>query len=200
MPTTRQAVFKPPGGYVNFYLFIRMKKPELLLPVGNTESFFAAAEGGADAVYLGLRQFNARNRADNFTPTQLLALFREAKKRDIKVYLTLNTVIKNRELPELLDILHFLSGTTVSAIIIQDWGVYYLVKKHFPNITLHASTQMGFHNSAGTLFAGKSGFERVILARELTMPELQSISTKYSGSNSLIYSSGVINAFWILPA
>ncbi len=155
-----------------------MVKPELLLPVGNTESFFAAAEGGADAVYLGLRQFNARNRADNFTHDQFLALLREAKKRDIKVYLTLNTVIKNRELPELLDILHFLSKTTVSAIIIQDWGIYYFVKKHFPNLILHASTQMGFHNSAGTLFAGKAGFERVILARELTMPELQSISTQ----------------------
>lgn len=155
-----------------------MVKPELLLPVGNTESFFAAAEGGADAVYLGLRQFNARNRADNFTPGQFLALLCEAKKRDIKVYLTLNTVIKNRELPELLDILYFLSGTNVSALIIQDWGVYYLVKKYFPNLTLHASTQKGFHNSAGTLFARKAGFERVILARELTMPELQTISTQ----------------------
>jgi putative protease len=154
-----------------------MAKPELLLPVGNTESFFAAAESGADAVYLGLRQFNARNRADNFTHGQFLALLHEAKKRNIKVYLTLNTVIKNRELPELLDILHFLSGTTVSALIIQDWGVYYLVKKHFPNLILHASTQMGFHNSAGTSFARKVGFERVILARELTMSELQSIST-----------------------
>jgi len=128
-------------------------------------------------VYLGLRQFNARNRADNFTHDQFLALLNEAKKRDIKVYLTLNTVIKNRELPELLDILHFLSKTTITAIIIQDWGVYYLVKKHFPNLSLHASTQMGFHNSAGTSFAGKTGFERVILARELTKPELQSIST-----------------------
>jgi len=157
--------------------FPNMAKPELLLPVGNTESFFAAAEGGADAVYLGLRQFNARNRADNFTHDQFLPLLYEAKKRDIKVYLTLNTVIKNRELPELLDILHFLSKTTVAALIIQDWGVYYFVKKHFPNLSLHASTQMGFFNSAGTSFAGKAGFERVILARELTMSELQSIST-----------------------
>ena len=154
-----------------------MEKPELLLPVGNIESFFAAAEGGADAVYLGLRQFNARNRADNFTHDQFLALLYEAKRRNIKVYLTLNTVIKNRELPELLDILYFLSKTTVAALIIQDWGIYYLVKKHFPNLILHASTQMGFHNSAGTAFAKKAGFERVILARELTMSELQSIST-----------------------
>ena len=152
-------------------------KPELLLPVGNTESFFAAAEGGADAVYLGLRQFNARNRADNFTYNQFLALLNEAKKRDIKVYLTLNTVFKNRELPELLDILHFLSRTTVSALIIQDWGIYYFVKNHFPNLVLHASTQMGFHNSPGTLFAREANFERVILVRELTMHELQSIST-----------------------
>ena len=176
--------FKPLGGYSGFKPLggysgskpLGGYKPELLLPVGNTESFFAAAEGGADALYLGLKQFNARNRADNFTLIQFLALLREAKKRDIKVYLTLNTVIKNRELPELLNILHFLSKTTVAALIIQDWGIYYFVKKHFPNLSLHASTQMGFHNSPGTLFAGKAGFERVILARELTMPELQSIS------------------------
>jgi len=180
-----------------------MAKPELLIPVGNIESFFAAAEGGTDAVYLGLRQFNARNRADNFTHDQFLSLLHEAKKRNIKVYLTLNTVIKNRELPELLDILYFLSKTTVAALIIQDWGVYYLVKKHFPNLILHASTQMGFHNSAGTSFAVKTGFERVILARELTMPELQSVSTKknidleifihgalcYSFSGSCLFSS-----------
>lgn len=154
-----------------------MTRPELLMPVGNTESFFAAAEGGADAVYLGLRRFNARNRADNFTKSQLIALLNTAKEKNIKVYLTLNTVIKNQELHELLDVLHFLNQVSIDALIIQDWGVYYLVKKYFPNLKLHASTQMGFHNSSGTSFAGNKGFERVILARELTMLELISVNS-----------------------
>jgi putative protease len=153
-------------------------KPELLLPAGNTEAFFAAAEGGADAVYLGLQQFNARERADNFTYQQLLALLDEAEKRQMQVYLTLNTVIKNKELPELLDTLHALSQTSISAVIIQDWGVYNLINKHFQNLKVHGSTQMGNHNSLGAIYSEKRGFERVIFARELTEQELTAITRK----------------------
>jgi len=122
-----------------------MRKPELLLPVGNTEAFYAAVEGGADAVYLGLRHFNARNRAKNFMINQLQSILTESKKNGTKVYLTLNTLIKNSELPALLDVLHQVSQTSLSSIIIQDWGVYYLVRKFFHSIILHASTQMAFH-------------------------------------------------------
>ncbi|MCK4979274.1 MAG: U32 family peptidase, partial [Candidatus Delongbacteria bacterium] len=155
-----------------------MKKPELLLPVGNTEAFYAAVEGGADAIYLGLRYFNARNRAKNFTLNQLQSILAESKRTGTKVYLTLNTLIKNSELPELLDVLYQVSQTSLSSIIIQDWGVYYLVRKFFPDITLHASTQMAFHNSIGTEFAMRKNFERVIMARELTLEELKVISQK----------------------
>ncbi len=180
-----------------------MKKPELLLPVGNTEAFYAAAEAGADAVYLGLRNFNARGRAKNFAPNQLQSILKEAKQLNLKVYLTLNTLIKNSELPELLDTLYMISQTSISAVIIQDLGVYYLLSKFFPNITIHASTQMGFHNSVGADFAHKHKFERIILARELTWPELKKISDKskieleifthgalcYSFSGSCLFSS-----------
>jgi len=155
-----------------------MKKPELLLPVGNTEAFYAAIDGGADAIYLGLRNFNARNRAKNFTLKQLQSILTESQKKGIKVYLTLNTLIKNSELPELLDVLYQVSQTTLSSIIIQDWGTYYLAKKFFPNITLHASTQMAFHNSVGAEFAKRKNFERVIMARELTLEELRIIGSK----------------------
>ncbi len=155
-----------------------MKKPELLLPVGNTEAFYAALEGGADAIYLGLRHFNARNRAKNFTLNQLQSILAESKRTETKVYLTLNTLIKNSELPDLLDVLYQVSQTSLSSIIIQDWGVYYLVRKFFPNITLHASTQMAFHNSIGTEFAKRKNFERVIMSRELTLEELKMISRK----------------------
>lgn len=155
-----------------------MNKPELLLPVGNPEMFHAAVKGGADAVYLGLRQFNARGRASNFTTSQLLALLKIAKKNNIKVYLTLNTVIKNDELSDLLDTLNLIQKTGISAIIIQDWGVYYLVKKHFPKITVHASTQMAHHNSLGAIYCKEKNFERVVMARELTLPELKDIRKK----------------------
>ena len=148
-------------------------KPELLLPAGSIEAFFAAIEGGADAVYLGLNNFNARGRASNFNLSQLEQIIDIAEKNNIKIYLTLNTVIKNEELPELLDILFVLSKSNISAVIIQDWGVYYLIKKHFPQIKVHASTQMVNHNSAGAIFSEKHGFERIILARELLLNELQ---------------------------
>ncbi len=152
--------------------------PELLLPVGNAEAFYAAIEGGADAVYLGLKQFNARNRAKNFTIPQLLGLLDLAKKQGVQVYITLNTVIKNKELPELLDTLYLLSQLPISAVIIQDWGVYHLAKKHFPRLAIHASTQMGNHNSLGAKYAKQMGFERVIMARELTRQEVQDIQKR----------------------
>ena len=153
-------------------------KPELLLPVGTTESFYAALEGGADAVYLGLRKFNARGRAKNFTVNQLQSLLKEAGKNNLKVYVTLNTLIRNSELSELLDTLYILSQTTVNAVIIQDWGVYYLMKKFFPKLKIHASTQMKIHNSIGVNFLQEKGIERVILARELTLSELAEIKRK----------------------
>lgn len=155
-----------------------MNKPELLLPVGNPEMFHAAIKGGADAVYLGLRQFNARGRASNFTNSQLQALLKLAKKHKIKVYLTLNIVIKNEELSDLLDTLYLIQKTDISAIIIQDWGVYHLVKKYFPKITVHASTQMAHHNSLGAIYCQERGFERVVMARELTLPELKEVKKK----------------------
>jgi putative protease len=155
-----------------------MNKPELLLPAGNIEAFHAAVEGGADAVYLGLKNFNARERADNFTPAQFQTLLREAEKHQVQIYLTLNIVIRNDELPELLDVLYMLSQTDVSAIIIQDWGVYDLVRYHFPKLKVHASTQMGNHNSLGALYSDKLGFERVIFARELTTREINAIREK----------------------
>jgi putative protease len=180
-----------------------MQKTELLLPAGNIESFYAALEGGADAIYLGLKQFNARGRAKNFTTAQLPALVKEAKRRNVKLYITLNTVIKNSEIGELLDYLHFLTTTGISGIIIQDWGVYYIANRFFPKLTIHASTQLGIHNSLGTVFSEKLGFDRVVLARELTMHELQTISKKsrietevfihgalcYSFSGMCLYSS-----------
>lgn len=153
---------------------------ELLLPVGSVDSFRAAIKGGADAIYLGLKQFNARIRAANFNNEQLAAIIAEAHRHDVKIYITLNTVIKNKELPQLLDFLATLEANQVDAVIIQDWGVYWLAKKHFPKLALHASTQMANHNSIGVEHAAQAGFERCVLARELTMPELEEVAKKAS--------------------
>jgi putative protease len=179
------------------------KLPELLLPAGNIENLQAAIQGGADAIYLGVKSFNARGRAKNFTYQQLYSALQTAKKYGIKIYVTLNVVIKNREINELIETLHTLNQIKPDAIIIQDWGVYYIAKRFFPNIALHASTQMAIHNSQGVNYAAKLGFDRVIVARELTFPELRTISEKaqteielfihgalcYSFSGMCLYSS-----------
>lgn len=159
-------------------LNINNKKPELLLPVGKTESLYAAIEGGANAVYLGLKQFNARQRAANFSIAQLQTILNITKKNDVKVYITLNTLIKNWELKELLQTLFLLNQLNIDAIIIQDWSIPYFVQKYFHDLNIHASTQMANHNSAGAEFSKSAGFERVIFARELTMQEIQTIRAK----------------------
>lgn len=157
---------------------LMQKKPELLLPAGNTESFFAALQAGADAVYLGLSQFNARARASNFNHFQFISVLKEAKKHKVLVYVTLNTVIKNSEINSLIEYLHFLSETGADGIIIQDWGVYLIARKYFPRLKIHASTQMGVHNSLGTSHLAEKGFQRTVLARELTLKELKKVVEK----------------------
>lgn len=149
--------------------------PELLAPVGNTESFYAALNAGANAVFLGLQEFNARGRASNFTRPMLRLAVSKAHEKNVKVYVTLNTLIKNKEIDQLIDVLSFLNALRVDAIIIQDWGVYFIARKFFPKLVLHASTQMGNHNSVGANFAASKGIVRTVLARELTMPELEKI-------------------------
>jgi len=153
-------------------------KPELLAPVGNTESLYAALNAGANAVYLGLQEFNARGRANNFSRPLLRLAVKRAHEKNVKVYVTLNILIKNKELDQLLDVLSFFSAIQVDAIIIQDWGVYYLARKYFPKLVLHASTQMGNHNSIGVNYGASKGIVRSVLARELTMPELQLIAKR----------------------
>lgn len=155
-----------------------MYKPELLLPAGNTESFFAAISGGADAIYLGLKKFNARNRAKNFSFSDLPDAVNFAHSKNKKIYITLNTLIKNEEINELIEVLHILSQINIDAIIIQDLSILNLVNNFYKNLKIHASTQMAVHNSSGCNYFEKIGFERVILAREITGQELKHIVTK----------------------
>lgn len=155
-----------------------LKKPELLAPVGNTESLYAAINAGADAVFMGLQEFNARGRASNFTRPMVRLAIQKAHEKKIKVYITLNVLIKNKEIAQLIDVLGFLDSVKVDAIIIQDWGVFYIAKKYFSGLVIHASTQMGNHNSVGVNYGASKGIVRTVLARELTMPELEKIVLK----------------------
>ncbi len=155
-----------------------MFKPELLLPAGNIEAFHAAIEAGADAIYLGLKKFNARNRARNFLIQQLPTLIKKANEHEVKVFVTVNTVVKNNELPDLISFLHNLEQAGPYSIIVQDLGIVQIVRQYFPKLTVHASTQMNFHNSLGSKFAKRVGIKRIVLARELTQSEIRLIAKK----------------------
>ena len=171
------------------------KIPELLAPVGNTESFYAALNGGADAIYMGLQEFNARGRANNFTRPLLQLAVQKAHAKKVKVYITLNILVKNKEIDQLIDVLSFLNSLKVDAIIIQDWGVYFIARQFFPKLVLHASTQMGNHNSAGVNFAASKGMVRTVLARELTMPELEKIARESNAELELFVHGALCYSF-----
>ncbi len=151
------------------------KVPEILAPAGGREQFFAALQAGADAVFLGLKNFNARGRAANFTHDDLRELLPLARARGMKVLVTLNILLKDAELPTLIEDLLQLQFTGVDAVIVQDLGVARLIREQFPSLRLHASTQMAVHNKAGVLAAAALGFKRVVLARELTAQEIRKI-------------------------
>ncbi|MCQ2379284.1 MAG: DUF3656 domain-containing protein, partial [Victivallaceae bacterium] len=156
-----------------------MKNPiELLSPAGNAETALAAFDAGADAVYCGLGRFNARARAENFTPDTMAALVGFAHERGKKVYVTLNTLIYESELPELAELLAEISRICPDALIVQDLGVAEMARRYFPRLVLHASTQLGIHNSAGVEAARKLGFKRVILERQVSLDELEKIAEK----------------------
>lgn len=152
---------------------------ELLAPAGTLEAAIAALQYGADAIYLGLQDFSARADAGNFTPEELrtlLGLAHDDPRGPRKVYVTVNTLLREDEQPRLLELLQELSELHVDALIIQDWGVLQLVREHFPHFELHASTQLAIHDTHGAEAARRLGLSRVVLARELTIPEIARIS------------------------
>lgn len=156
----------------------KAEKPELLAPAGSLEAFFAAMEKGADAVYAGLKDFSARAKAKNFTLYQMEKMTGYAHSQQKKLYVTLNTLIKETELPLLVDTLASLEAIGADAVIIQDMAVARLAREFFPALPLHASTQMTVHNTAGVLQLAELGFERVVLARELHIDEISRIVAK----------------------
>jgi putative protease len=154
--------------------------PEILAPAGGREQFFAALNSGADAVFLGLKNFNARARAENFTTDDLRELMPIAKKHGMKVLVTLNILIKNSELKSLVETLSILEDIGVHAIIVQDAGLARICRTYFPELRMHASTQLAVHNADGVRSAIDMGFRRVVLARELTAIEIKKIRSAFT--------------------
>ncbi len=151
--------------------------PELLAPAGGFEAALTAFQYGADAVYLGLSHFSARADADNLTPDRLRLLLAYARSFSPRkrIYVTVNTLIQDTELPQLIETLDTLDDLAPDGVIVQDLGVARLIRDHFPRLELHASTQMAVHNVAGAVALRELGFSRVILARELTLEEIRQI-------------------------
>ena len=153
-----------------------MMKTELLAPAGDIESAYAALYYGADALYLGLKNFSARATATNFDEDQLNEITAYAHHLKRKVYITINTILQQNELPDLVKSLDLCSKCRVDAVILQDLGVAHLIKTEYPELQMHASTQMAVHNVEGALFLKNLGFSRVVLARELTLDEINKIA------------------------
>lgn len=151
------------------------KKIELLAPAGNAAAALAAFDAGADAVYAGMAKFNARERSENFSEKMLAGIVEYAHGIGRKVYITFNTIIKEDELAQAVDYLSILNSIRPDALIIQDLGILNIIREYFPKLKVHASTQMGFHNSAGLKLAGELGFSRVIMERQVTFGELRAI-------------------------
>ena len=148
---------------------------ELLAPAGNIEALNAAIGEGADAVYLGLKSFNARLRASNFAWNQFEAAVQSLHKIGKKIYVTVNTVIEESETERLYRFLEYLNRVKPDGIIVQDFAIARMCSEFFPEIELHASTQMNAQSAAAVNLLGKSGFKRVVVARELGFEEIKKI-------------------------
>lgn len=152
-----------------------MKKIELLAPAGSYEAFLAAANNGADAIYIAGKNFGARSYANNFTDNEILELIKYAHIRDVKVYVVINTIVFDNEWPELVSFLDFLYTSDVDALIVQDLGVLLYIKENYPSFIIHASTQMNIHISLQAQALKDFGVKRIVLAREVDLSSAKQI-------------------------
>lgn len=148
---------------------------ELLAPAGSMEALRAAVQNGANAVYLGVGPFNARQGARNFTVETLREAVQYAHVRGVAVHLTLNTLVSDRECPQAAELIRAAARAEVDAYIVQDLGILALCRQIAPHIPIHASTQMTIHSLDGVLQAASLGVSRVVLSRELPKEEIARI-------------------------
>ncbi|CAE6949708.1 peptidase U32 family protein [Vibrio sp. B1FLJ16] len=149
---------------------------ELLAPGGDLEAIKAAIAAGADAIYCGLDRFNARNRAANLTLDNLNGVLTLAHQHNCKIFLTLNVLILESEIPAIVRLLSQLNTTSIDGVIVQDLGLAYLLKHHFPDLDVHASTQLNTHNEGQILFLNQLTASRVNLSRELNIDEIKHLA------------------------
>ena len=164
---------------------------ELLSPAGSPEAVIAAVQNGADAVYLGFGDFNARRSAHNFTPDEFEKAVRYCRLRNCKVYVTLNTLVNDREMTAAVNAARMASEKGADAILVQDFGLAKVLRRTVPDIPLHASTQMSIHNLAGAEAAAQLGMTRVVLARELSLEEIRFIS-KHCSAETEVFVHGAL--------
>ncbi len=153
---------------------------ELLAPAGDIKSFDAAIACGANAVYLGLGDFNARMKAENFDAASLREVVKKAHFFGVKVFVTINTIVQNSELNKLFSLVKAAICAKVDAFLVQDLGVCKLLEDRFEGIKLHASTQMGVMNVEGAKIAEEMGLCRAVLARETPLEDVKAISANTS--------------------
>ena len=150
-------------------------KPELLVPAGDIDCIRAAVQNGADSVYFGAELFSARANAKNFSLNELEEIIKYCKIRNVKTHLALNTLITDDEFPKAFEIAKQAYLYGLDAIIVQDLGFAKTIIQNFPSLEVHASTQMSVHNLEGVLELQNLGFKRVVLSRELSIPEIEYI-------------------------
>ena len=148
---------------------------ELLAPAGSMEALKAAVESGADAVYLSGKMFGARAYANKFDEDGLKEAIEFAHLRNVKIHVTVNTLVDNAEVAELVEYLRYLYEAGADAVLVQDLGVARIARAVVPDLPLHASTQMTVNNLAGVLALQELGFSRVVLAREVTLKDIRHI-------------------------
>ncbi|MBU2572842.1 MAG: U32 family peptidase [Elusimicrobia bacterium] len=165
---------------------------EILAPAGSKESFIAAIKAGADAIYVGLKDFNARKNASNLNIYDLEVLTGYAHSQNVKVYLALNILIKHEEINDAVQIIAQIYEIGVDAVIVQDLGLARIITDYFPDLQLHASTQLACHNSSGAKVLAGLGFKRVVLARELTLSEIKSITKSDKTIEYEIFAHGAL--------
>lgn len=153
-----------------------MNKIEILAPAGSMDSLIAAVRKGANAVYLGAEHYSARSSAKNFNKEELAQAVKYCHIRDVKAYLTVNTLIHDDELKSVTELISYAASIGIDAIIIQDIGLATLIQKAIPSLRLHASTQMTVHTPMGAKFLYDMGYKRVVLSRELSKNEIKEIS------------------------
>lgn len=175
---------------------IKRSQIELLAPAGDEECFKAAIAAGADAVYFGLEQFSARTRAKNITVNQAKYLIPLAHKHNCRAYLTLNTLITDDEMQTALELVAKAVDCGVDGIIVQDLGVLKAIRTCFPDLEIHASTQMTTHNLSQCKFLSELGVSQVNLSRELSLSEIQTV-TKFLHSKNIVPEIFVQGAFCI---